>query len=77
MRPTSPPDRPDVQLAVIIDIAVELLGVRGRGAASVFLEASGVSFAIICRVLTEPARRRRPRLGNVIPLPRLKRMGHA
>lgn len=60
-------------MAVIIDIAVELLTTRDRRAAATFLEASGVNFANIVRVLAEPTRRRGPFPQNVLPLPRLKR----
>jgi hypothetical protein len=73
MRSTYQSDRADVQMAVIVDIAVELLAARGRRAAATFLDASGASFAIVVRVLSEPSRRRGPLPQNVLPLPRLKR----
>lgn len=60
-------------MAALIDLAIELLAARGRRAAARFLDASGASFAIIVRVLAEPARRRAPLPQNVLPLPRLKR----
>jgi hypothetical protein len=71
--PSQPADRPDVQLAAIVDIAVELLAVDRRDDAVKFLTASGASFATTSRVLTEPGRRRPPLALNILPLPRLKR----
>jgi hypothetical protein len=42
---SKPADRPDVQLAAIVDIAVELAAVGRRDDAIRFLSASGASFA--------------------------------
>jgi hypothetical protein len=70
---TEPTDCPNVQLAAIVDIAVELVAVDRRGDAVRFLAASGASFSPTARVLTEPSRRRPPLAPNVLPLPRLKR----
>jgi hypothetical protein len=66
-------DRSDVQLAAIVDIAIELVAVDRRDDAVQFLTASGASFATTVRVLAEPDRRRPPLALNVLPLPRLKR----
>jgi hypothetical protein len=51
-------DRPNTQLAATVDQALIVLEQQGIGAAARFLEASGARFALICRVLAEPARRR-------------------
>jgi hypothetical protein len=72
MSQTSQYDRQDVQMAAIINIAVELLAARGPRAAAAFLEASSAKFAIIAKVLAEPSRRRQPLRQNVLPLPRPK-----
>jgi hypothetical protein len=53
-------DRPNSDLALIVDLAllrVDKLGVRGAAA---FMASRGASFALTCRVLAEPARRRTP-----------------
>jgi hypothetical protein len=70
---TDPSDRPNVQMAATVDIAIELFAARGRRNASTFLDASGASFATIVRVLAEPGRRRAPLPPNVLPLPVTKR----
>jgi hypothetical protein len=66
-------DRPNVQLAAIVDIGLELVAVHRKDEAVEFLTVSGVSFATLVRVLSEPLRRRAPLPQNVLPLPRLKR----
>jgi hypothetical protein len=73
MTTTTLPDRADVQLAAVVDIALELLEARGQRSAVAFLVASGAGFGTICRVLTDPGRRRRPLPLNVLPFPRLHR----
>lgn len=73
MHSTYQTNRADVQLGVIVDIAVELLVMRGRRAAATFLDASGANFTTVVRVLSESTRRCRPLPQNVLPLPRLKR----
>lgn len=73
MLPTPQPDRPDVQMAALVDLAIELLPARGPHAAATFLQASGASFGLIVRVLAEPDRRRELLPQNVLPLPRTTR----
>lgn len=51
-------DRPNADLALTVDLALlraDKLGVR---AAAAFMASRGASFALICRVLAEPGRRR-------------------
>ena len=49
--------RPNVELAQIVDHALTMGDVR---TAAAFLVEHGAGFALICRVLAEPARRRTP-----------------
>jgi hypothetical protein len=70
---TNTADRSAVQLAAIVDIAIELVAVDRRADAVRFLTASGASFATTVRVLAEPRRRRSPLALNVLAEPRLKR----
>ena len=48
-------DRPNTELATVVDQALVM---ADRLAAAQFLEASGAGFALTCRVLAGPARRR-------------------
>jgi hypothetical protein len=50
-----PTDRPNTDLARAVDHALTMPDVR---AAAAFLADQGAGFALICRVLAEPARRR-------------------
>lgn len=43
----------------LLELAIELQDLRGRRAAGQFLHERGLPFALIVRVLSEPARRRR------------------
>ena len=61
-----PTDRPNINLAAAVDEARALADVR---AAAAFLADRGAGFALICRVLAEPARRRRTyRTGQIVGL---------
>lgn len=51
-------DRPNTILAVTVDQALDIYCELGRHAAAAFLESHGASFALTCRVLAEPERRR-------------------
>jgi hypothetical protein len=51
-------DRPNTTLAATVDQALAVLEQRGARAAADFLQARGAGFALICRVVAEPARRR-------------------
>jgi hypothetical protein len=50
-----PTDRPNTNLARAVDEALTMSDVR---TAAAFLAGHGAGFALICRVLAEPARRR-------------------
>jgi hypothetical protein len=50
-----PIDRPNIELSRAVDQALTMADVR---AAAAFLANQGAGFALICRVLGEPARRR-------------------
>jgi hypothetical protein len=50
-----PTDRPNIELSRAVDHALTMADVR---AAAAFLADQGAGFALICRVLAEPARRR-------------------
>jgi hypothetical protein len=50
-----PTDRPNTDLAAAVDQALTMADVR---AAAAFLADHGAGFALICRVLAEPKRRR-------------------
>lgn len=50
-----PTDRPNTALARAVDHALSMDDVR---AAAAYLADHGAGFALICRVLAEPARRR-------------------
>jgi hypothetical protein len=50
-----PTDRPNTELAHAVDAALSIDDVR---AAAAYLADYGAGFALICRVLAEPARRR-------------------
>ena len=52
-----PTDRPNTILATAVDQALNMADVH---AAAAFLASRGAGFALICRVLAEPARRRTP-----------------
>lgn len=56
-----PTDRPNTELAAAIDAALTVALEHGQHAAARLLLAHGVGFALICRVLAEPERRRAPR----------------
>jgi hypothetical protein len=51
-------DRPNTDLAAAVDQAVVILIEDGPREATNFLEARGAGFALICRVLADPGRRR-------------------
>jgi hypothetical protein len=51
-------DRPNRAHAAVVDDALALAEQQGVDAAAAFLAAHGVGFAVTCRVLKEPARRR-------------------
>jgi len=51
-------DRPNEQFAAVVDQALALAETRGVRVAASFLTQYGADFALICRVLQEPARRR-------------------
>lgn len=50
--------RPNTDLAAVVDQALALAEKQGARAAAAFLTARGAGFALTCRVLTEPERRR-------------------
>lgn len=50
--------RPNTGLAATVDQALDLAEEQGARAAAAFLTARGAGFALTCRVLAEPARRR-------------------
>jgi hypothetical protein len=50
--------RPNTDLAVVVDQALAIAIEQDARAAARFLEGYGASFAVTCRVLGEPARRR-------------------
>jgi hypothetical protein len=51
-------DRPNRVLSADVDLALMLLDQVGVHAAAAFLASRGAGFALTCRVLVEPARRR-------------------
>lgn len=51
-------DRPDIKLAEAVDQALAMVPEHGVQAAAAFLADRGAGFALTCRVLAEPARRR-------------------
>lgn len=50
--------RPNTDLAAVVDQALALAEKQGARAAAAFLTARGAGFALTCRVLAEPKRRR-------------------
>jgi hypothetical protein len=58
MHPPATPDRPNTELAAAVDRALLLAAEQGARAAAAFLEQRGAGFAVTCRVLAEPSRRR-------------------
>lgn len=50
--------RHNTELSAAVDQALIIAQQQGRDIAAAFLEARGAGFALICRVLAEPARRR-------------------
>lgn len=60
-------DRPNTKLAATVDQALAMAEDQGLRAAAHFLEARGASFALTCRVLMEPARRRATGIDLVPP----------
>jgi len=52
------PSRPNRDLARAVDLAVQLVRIRGKLAAAVFLMAYGADLRVTARVLAEPDRRR-------------------
>ena len=50
--------RPNTDLAAVVDPALALAEKQGTRAAAAFLIARGAGFALTCRVLAEPERRR-------------------
>lgn len=55
-------DRPNTDLATAVDAALLLAEQHGVRAAAAFLAEHGAGFALTCRVLAEPGRRRAPTL---------------
>jgi hypothetical protein len=53
-------DRPNTQLAAAVDKALFVRDQWGAPAAARYLEGHGAGFALTCRVLAEPSRRRAP-----------------
>lgn len=53
-----PTDRPNCRLAADVELALVLAKQAGVRAAARFLAERGAGFALICRVLAEPAQRR-------------------
>jgi len=51
--------RANTILAAAVDQAVAMMERSGARSAALFLEAQGVGFGLICRVLAQPDRRRR------------------
>jgi hypothetical protein len=51
-------DRPNTPLAAAVDQALAVADEYGARAAARFLTEAGADFALACRVLAEPARRR-------------------
>lgn len=51
-------DRPNTDLAAVVDQALAVALEQGARAAAHFMEARGAGFALTCRVLAEPERRR-------------------
>lgn len=51
-------DRPNIQLSAVVDQALDLAEQKGVRTAAAFLTQYGADFALICRVLQEPTRRR-------------------
>ena len=51
-------DRANTQPAAVVDQAVDLADQQGVRAAAALLTRYGADFALICRVLQEPTRRR-------------------
>jgi len=51
-------DRKNSDLAIAVDLALLLVETKGIERAAAFLTARGAGFALTCRVLAEPARRR-------------------
>jgi hypothetical protein len=51
-------DRPNRVLSADVDLALMLFAQIGRHAAAAFLASRGAGFALTCRVLADPARRR-------------------
>lgn len=56
--PSASTDRPNANLAQIVDQALAVCLEHGRETAARFLMSRGAGFALICRVLAEPGRRR-------------------
>jgi hypothetical protein len=50
-------DRPNIDLAAAVDQALAMLDQEDKQAAARFLEGRHATFALICRVLTEPGLR--------------------
>ncbi|MFC5548210.1 hypothetical protein [Massilia aerilata] len=53
-------DRPNSRLSADVELALTLAKKTGVRAAARFLEKRGAGFALICRVLANPERRRVP-----------------
>jgi hypothetical protein len=51
-------DRPNRALSADVDLALALVEQIGVHAAATFLASRGANFALTCRVLAEPVRRR-------------------
>jgi len=64
-------DRPNRNLARAVDLAVQLVRIRGKLAAAVFLMAYGADLRVTARVLAEPDRRR-----PVVPPVRARQPAH-
>jgi hypothetical protein len=57
--------RSNTDLAITVDLALLLARTKGPQRAAAFLTARGAGFALTCRVLADPARRR----GRALDLP--------
>jgi len=56
--PSTGTGRPNTDLAAVVDQALVLAEKQGARAAAAFLTERGAGFALTCRVLAEPERRR-------------------
>lgn len=62
-------DRPNCVLSADVDLALILVEQIGMHAAAAFLSTRGAGFALTCRVLQEPARRRTAAMTPALEVP--------